>query len=195
MGRFRRFWFGGVSFFCSIGKDDASFYQWDHRSFTVFPGVCKPTLRDVRVDMRFAPYGHHVPSWERIQGCFSPTHWGICLLKMCIFYSLNRRSEYFFARTWNWTSWRVYWYAVCPWGRHGCSWDAIWINKCPKKSAHFITTYTEVTTFSLLRHEPPCTCACHSRKSARLEKSEDLCLTKLATGNPNLDPDRPENET
>jgi hypothetical protein len=26
-GYFRRFWFGGVSFFCSIGKDDASFHQ------------------------------------------------------------------------------------------------------------------------------------------------------------------------
>jgi hypothetical protein len=62
MGRFRRFWFGGVSFFCSIGEDDASFYQRDHRSFMVCSGVRKDTLRDVRFDILFAPYGHHVPS-------------------------------------------------------------------------------------------------------------------------------------
>jgi hypothetical protein len=34
MGRFRRFRFGGVSFFCSTGKDYTSFCQWDYRSFT-----------------------------------------------------------------------------------------------------------------------------------------------------------------
>jgi hypothetical protein len=61
MGRFRRFWFGGVSFFCSFGKDDASFYQADHRSFTVCSGVRQATLRGVRIDMLFASYGHHVP--------------------------------------------------------------------------------------------------------------------------------------
>jgi hypothetical protein len=130
MGRFRRFWFGGVSFFCSIGKDNVSFYQWDYRSFTVCSGVCKPMLRGVRNDLLFAPYGHHVPSWERIQGIFSPTHWGICLLKTCTFYSLDRRSKYFFAHTWKRTSWRARRYAGCPWGR---SWDAIWVNKCAKK--------------------------------------------------------------
>jgi hypothetical protein len=133
MGRFRWFWFGWVSFFCSIGKDDVSFYQWDYRSFTVCSGVCKPTLRGVRYDILFAPYGHHVPSWERIQGYFSPTHWGICLLKTCIFYSLDRRSKYFFAHTWKRTSWRARRYAGCPWGRHGCSWDAIWVNRCAKR--------------------------------------------------------------
>jgi hypothetical protein len=70
MVRFRRFWFGGVSIFCSIGKDDASFYQGDHRSFTVCSGVRKAPLCDVRIDMLFAPYGQHVPSRERIQGYF-----------------------------------------------------------------------------------------------------------------------------
>jgi hypothetical protein len=138
MGRFRRFCFGGVSFFCSIGKDDASFYQWDHHLFMVCSGVRKRRLRDVRSDMLFAPYGHHVPSWERIQGYFSPTHWGICLSKTCIIYSLDHRSEYFFARTWKRTSWLARRYAGCHWGRHGCSWDAIWVNKCAeKKSALF----------------------------------------------------------
>jgi hypothetical protein len=73
-GRFRWFWFGGVSFFCSIGKSDASFYQWDHHSFTVCLGVRKAMLRNVRTDILFAPYGHHAPSWEIIQGYFSPTH-------------------------------------------------------------------------------------------------------------------------
>ncbi len=134
MGKFRQFWFRGVSFFCSICEDDASCYDWDHRAFMVCSGVRETGLRDVRVDMLFAPFGHHARSWERIQGYLSPTHWGMCLLKMCIFYSLNRPgSEYFFARTWKRTSWRVYWYAGCPWGRHGCSWDAIWVNKCAKK--------------------------------------------------------------
>jgi hypothetical protein len=51
MGRFRRFWSSGVSFFCSIVKDDASFYQSDHCSFTVCPGVRETGLRDVRVDI------------------------------------------------------------------------------------------------------------------------------------------------
>ena len=66
---------------------------------------------------------------REIQGYFPPTHWGICSLKMCIFHSLDRRSEYFFARTWKRTSWRARRYAGCPWG----SWDAIWVNKCAKK--------------------------------------------------------------
>jgi hypothetical protein len=194
MGRFRRFWFGGVSFFCSIGRDDASFCLRDHRSFTVCSGVRKVMLRDVRYDILFAPYGHHVPSLERIQGYFTPTHWGLCLLKMCIFYSLDRRSEYLFARTSKRTSWRARRYAGCPWGRHGCSWDTIWVNKCAKKKHALFDTRAEVTAFSLLRHAPPCTCACDSRKIASLEISEGLCLTNLATGNPNLDPNRPENE-
>jgi hypothetical protein len=38
-----------------------------------------------------------------------------------------------FARTWKRTSWRARRYAGCPWGRHGCSWDAIWVNKCAQK--------------------------------------------------------------
>jgi hypothetical protein len=192
MGRFRRFWWGFVFF--SIGKDDASFYQWDHRSFMVCSGVRKRRFRDVRSDMLFAPYGHHVPSWERIQGYFSPTHGGICLLKTCIIYSFDHRSEYFFARTWKRTSWRARRYAGCPWGRHGCSWDAICVNKCAKKSARFLTTRAEVTTFSLLRRAPPCTCACESRKTASFKISEGLYLTNLATRNPNLDSNRPENE-
>ena len=60
-----------------------------------------------------------------------------------------------------------------------------------KKSARFLTTCAEVKTFSLLRHAPPCTCACDSRKTASLKISEGLYV---ATGNPNLDPSRPENE-
>jgi hypothetical protein len=69
------------------------------------------------------------------------------------FYSLDCRSKYFFARTWKRTSWRTRRYAGCPWGRHGCSWDAIWVNKCVReKSARFLTTRAEVTTFLLLRH-------------------------------------------
>jgi hypothetical protein len=60
MGRFRQFWSGGVSFCCSIGKGDASFYLRDHRSFTVCSGVRETGLRDVRYDILFAPYGHHV---------------------------------------------------------------------------------------------------------------------------------------
>ena len=58
-----------------------------------------------------------------------------------------------------------------------------------KKSARFLTTRAEVTTFSLLRHAPPCTCACKSRKTASFKISEGLYLTNLATGDPNLDPD------
>jgi hypothetical protein len=195
MGRFRRFWFGGVLFFCSIGEDDASFYQWDHRSFMVCSGVRKRRLRDVRSNMLFAPYGHHVPSWERIQGYFSPTHWGMCLLKTCIIYSLDIRSEYFFARMWKRTSWWARRYAGCPWGRHGWLLVRRDLNKYVRgKKARFLTTRAEATTFSLLRHAPPCTCACESRKTASLEISERLYLTNLATGNPNLDPNRPENE-
>jgi hypothetical protein len=106
MARFRQFWFGGVSFFCSIGEADASFYSWDHRSFMVCSGVRTAMLRDERYDILFAPYGHHLPSWERIQGYFAPTHWGICLLKMCIFYSLDCRSEYFFAPRESWPYYR-----------------------------------------------------------------------------------------
>ena len=63
----------GFRFFYSIGKDYASFCQWDYRSFTVCSGVCKAILRDGHTDMLFAPYGHYVPLWERIQGYFSPT--------------------------------------------------------------------------------------------------------------------------
>jgi hypothetical protein len=124
----------GFRFFVRLIKDDASFYRWDHRSFTVCSGVrSATTLRGVRNDILFAPYGHLVPSRERIQGNLLPTHWDICLLKMCIFYSLDRRSEYVFARTWKRTSWQSRRYAGCPWGRHGCSWDAIWVNKCAEK--------------------------------------------------------------
>ena len=149
MGRFRRFWFGGVSFFCSIGKDDASFYQGDHRSFTVCSGVRETGLRDVRVDMLFAPYGHHARSWERIQGYFSPTHWGICLLRMCIFYSLDRRSEYFFARMWKRTSWRARRYAGCPWGRHGCSWATRQVYFAREKNELTINTFATSNRFFL----------------------------------------------
>ena len=60
-----------------------------------------------------------------------------------------------------------------------------------KKSSRFLTTRAEVTTFSLLRHAPPCTCACDIRKIASLKISEGVCVTILATGNPNLDPNRP----
>jgi hypothetical protein len=63
-----------------------------------------------------------------------------------------------------------------------------------KKSARFLTTCAEVTTFLLLRHAPLCACACDSRKTASFKMSEGLHLTKLATGNPNLGPYRPENE-
>jgi hypothetical protein len=49
MGSFSRFLFGGVSFFCSIGKDDASFCQRDYRSFTMCSGVRETRLRDVCV--------------------------------------------------------------------------------------------------------------------------------------------------
>jgi hypothetical protein len=62
-----------------------------------------------------------------------------------------------------------------------------------KKSARFITTRAEVTTFSLLRHAPPCICACNSRHTTSLKIRKGLCLTNLATWNPNLDPNRPEN--
>jgi hypothetical protein len=39
----------------------------------------------------------------------------------------------FLCATWKRTSWRARRYAGCPWGRHGCAWDAIWVNKCAKK--------------------------------------------------------------
>jgi hypothetical protein len=179
MGRFRRFWSGGVSFFRSIGKDDASCYRLRP---PLCLGVRSATLRGVRNAMLFAPYGHHVPSWERIQGYFSPTRWGICLLKMCIFYSLDRRSEYVFARMWKRTSWRARRYAGCLWGRHGCLWDAIWVNKYAEESARFLTTRAEVTTFSLLRHAPPCTRACESRKTVSLKISESLISDQFGHG-------------
>jgi hypothetical protein len=53
--------------------DNASFYQWDHRSFTVCSGVRDVKLRDVRNYIPFAPYGQHVLSWERGFKDFSPT--------------------------------------------------------------------------------------------------------------------------
>jgi hypothetical protein len=140
MGRIRRFWFDGISFFCSIGKDSASFCQWDYRLFTVCSGVCNATLRDVRTDILFAPYVHHVPSWERIQGYFSPTHWGICLSKMCIFYPLDRRGKHFFGWRWKRTSWRARCYAGCPWGRHGCSWATMRVYFAREKNELIINT-------------------------------------------------------
>jgi hypothetical protein len=84
----------GFRFFVRWVKKMWAFCQWDYRSFTVCLVVRKAILRDARGDMLFAPYGHHVPSWERIQGYFSPTHLGSW--KMCIFYSLDRQSEHFF---------------------------------------------------------------------------------------------------
>jgi hypothetical protein len=62
---------------------------------------------------------------------------------------------------------------------------------CDKKTRTF---RAEEKTFSLLRHAPPWTCVCESRKTANLKRSKGLYLTNLATGNPNLDPYRPENE-
>jgi hypothetical protein len=160
----------------------------------VCSGVRKDMLRDVRYDILFAPYGHHVPPWERIQGYFSPTHWGICLLKMSVFYSLDRRSEFLF---------RAYvkadFVTSTPLCRlpMGTPWLLVrrdlskWVRE---KKTRFLSTLSKVTTFSLLSHAPPCTCVCESRKTASLKISEGLYLTNLATGNPNLDPNRPENE-
>jgi hypothetical protein len=68
-----------------------------------------------------------------------------------------------------------------------------WI-RVRRKSVRFLTTRAEVTTFSLLRHAPPCTCVCESRKTASLKISEGLYVTILATGNQNQDPNRPEND-
>jgi hypothetical protein len=70
--------------------------------------------------------------WERIQGYFSLTHWGICLLKMCIFYSLDRRSDKISrvreSGLREHAAMRV---------AHGdpmvARWDAIWVNKCAEK--------------------------------------------------------------
>jgi hypothetical protein len=85
----------------------------------VFSDVRGARLRDVRSDMLFSPYGHHVPSWERIQGYFSPTHERICSVYMCIFNPLDHRGEQFFGYTWKRTSWRARRCTGCPWGRHG----------------------------------------------------------------------------
>jgi hypothetical protein len=65
---------------------------------------------------------------------------------------------------------------------------------CGKKSVRFLTIRAEATTFSLLRHASPCTCACDSKKTASFKISEGLFVTNLATGKPNLDPNRPKTE-
>jgi hypothetical protein len=92
--------------------------------YSVF-GVREARLCDVRSNMLFAPYGHHVPSWEWIQGYFSPTHWGVLLLKTCIFNPLDRRGETVFlvlVKADIVTSTPV---CGLPMEHHGCLWATI----------------------------------------------------------------------
>jgi hypothetical protein len=102
---------------------------------------------------------------------------------------------FFFARMWKRTLWQARRYAGCPRGRHGCSWDAIWVNKCARKKCALFKHPCGSNDFSVVKactpvhmRVPKC------RKSASLKISEGLCLTNLATGNLDLDPNRPENE-
>jgi hypothetical protein len=186
MGRFRRFWFGGVSFFCSIGKDDASFYQRDR----VFVKLCSVSYESICCLPHMAIIYHQ---WERIQGYSSPTHWGICLLKLCIFYSLDRRSEWLFARTWKRTSWWAPRYTGFPWGPHGCSWDAIWVNKCAKKKRALFNHLCRSNVFFVVKACIPVHMLVRQSKNCEFQNKRRLVSDK-ATGNPNLDHNRPQNE-
>jgi hypothetical protein len=153
----------------------------------------------------YAPWRTHryavCPVWpscaimNEIQGYFSPTHWGICLLKIRIFYSLDHRSRCFFARTWKRTSWRARRYAGCPWGRHACSWDAIWVNKCAKKKRALFNHPCRINDFFVVKACTPVHMRVRQSKNCEFLKIiEGSCVTNLATGNPNLDPNRLQNE-
>ena len=126
------------------------------------------------------PYGHREPSWERIQGYFSATHWGVFLLKMCSFYPLDRRSKQLF-----WVYVKADFVTstlicglpmVTPWLLVNGDPSMFW---CGKKSARF-STRAEVTTFSLLRHAPRCVCVCSSWTTLSL--SEGLLPTNRPRG-------------
>jgi hypothetical protein len=132
------------------------------------------------------PACHHARSWERIQEYFSPTHWGKCLLKICIFYSLDRRSGYVFAHTWKRTSWRVYWYAGCPWGRHGCSWATMRVYFACEKNVLTMNTYTTSNRFFLFLHTPTHACARNSRTTLCFKTCKSFYQTNSHVGIPNL---------
>ncbi len=113
---------------------------------------------------------------------FSPTHWGICLLKMCIFYTLARLSEYFFALTWKRTSWRARCVAGCPWGRHGCSWDAIWVNKCAKKKRALFNHLCRSNDFFVVKACTPAHMRVRQSKNCEFQNKRLLVSDQVGHG-------------
>jgi hypothetical protein len=184
MGRFRRIRVGVVSFFCSIGKNDATFCQWDNRSLTVCSGVRETGLRDVRVDMLFAPYGHQCDHERGSKNIFAHTLRHV-LVEDVPFLFLGLWSEYFFVRTWKRTSWRVYWYAGCPWGRHGCSWATTRVYFARWKNDSTKIPIRQVTAFSCFSHTPTHPCARNSRTTLCFKTCKSFYQTNSHVGIPN----------